>query len=206
MLVTKADRVYWAVRGDIGAGRLPAGTPLDEIVLAEVHEVSRTPVREALGRLATDGLAVAGPRRQVLVVELSDSRRAEITTIRTALECAATPRACQLMTAEDLDELQLLLIKQRRLAKAGASEEFMEVDEQFHRRLALIAQMTTLSRFLDQLGAFVRLTRIGVATPPAHMRGLVAEHEQIISLLESRNDRELATVLDQHIHSTAPRH
>ena len=205
MSVTKADRVYRAVRSDIVAGRLPAGTPLDEIVLAGVHEVSRTPVREALGRLTTDGLAVAGPRRQVLVVELSDSRRAEITTIRAALESAATPRACQLMTAEDLDELQLLLIKQRRLAQVGASEEFMEVDEQFHRRLALIAQMTTLSQFLDQLGAFVRLTRIGVATPPAHMRGLVGEHEQIISLLESRNDRELATVLDQHIRSTAPR-
>ena len=71
--VTKAELVYRAIRGDIMAGRLAAGTPLDEVVLAGVHEVSRTPVREALGRLTTDGLAVAGPRRQVLVVELSDS-------------------------------------------------------------------------------------------------------------------------------------
>ena len=204
--MTKAELVHRAIRGDIMAGRLAPGTPLDEVVLAGVHEVSRTPVREALGRLSTDGLAVAGPRRQVLVVHLSDERRTEIVTIRATLEGAAAPRACQLVTDEDLDELQLSVIKQRRLAASGASEEFMEFDEHFHRRLAQIAQMATLSQFLDQLGAFVRLTRIGAATPPTHMHGLVAEHEQIIRLLEDRNATELATVLAHHIRSTAPRH
>ena len=203
--MTKAELVYRAIRRDIMAGRLAAGTPLDEVVLAEVHEVSRTPVREALGRLTTDGLAVAGPRRQVLVVELSDARRTEIATLRAALESAAVPRACQLVTADDLDELQLSLIKQRRLAQSGASEEFMELDEQFHRRLASIAQMATLSLFLDQLGAFVRLTRLGAATPSTHMQGLVAEHEKIVGLLEARNNTELATMLAWHIRSTAPR-
>lgn len=204
--MTKAELVYRAIRGDIMAGLLAAGTPLDEVVLAEAHEVSRTPVREALGRLTTDGLAVAGPRRQVLVVELSQERRTEIVTIRAALESGAAPRACQLVTAEDLDELQLSVIKQGRLARSGASDEFVELDEQFHRRVAQIAHMATLSRFLDQLGAFVRLTRIGAATSPTHMQGLVAEHEQIITLLEHRNHAELATVLDRHIRSTAPRH
>jgi len=204
--VTKAERVYQAVRGDIVAGRLTAGTPLDEIALAEEHDVSRTPVREALHRLSTDGLAVAGPRRQVLVLDLSASRRTEITIIRAALEGAAAPQACQLVMPEDVDELQLLLIKQRRLALEGASEKFMELDEQFHRRLALVAQMPTLSQFLDQLGAFVRLTRIGVATPSSHMTGLVGEHEHILSLLETRNPGELAAVLDHHIRSAADRH
>ena len=107
--------------------------------------------------------------------------------IRAALESAAAPRACQLVRTEDLDELQLLLIKQRRLALEGASESFMELDEQFHRRLALVAHMPTLSQFLDQLGAFVQLTRIGAATPSSHMTGLVGEHEHILSLLETRN-------------------
>ena len=81
----------------------------------------------------------------------------------------------------------------------------MELDEQFHRRLALVARMPTLSQFLDQLGAFVQLTRIGAATPSPHMTALVGEHEHILSLLETRNAGELAAVLDHHIRSTADR-
>jgi DNA-binding GntR family transcriptional regulator len=202
---TKSGRVYETIRHDIVTGRLTAGTVLDEAALATAYEVSRTPVREAMRSLAMDGLLVAGARRQMMVVDVSARHRDEITLLRTALEGAAATVACQVVTPDDLDQLQLIIIKQRRHAEAGDSEEFLELDEQFHKALAEVARLPTLSRFLDQLGAFVRLTRIGVSTPRAHMLALVAEHTHLLELLADRRGEELRVALTEHIQTTTAR-
>ena len=202
---TKAERVRRAVLDDILSGALPAGSPLDEVVLAQQHAVSRTPVREALRRLQSDGLLESGPRRQLLVVDVSPGHRREITTLRVALETAATEQACATRDDDDLDRLELLLLKQRRAADAGEAEVFLRLDEEFHLALAAAARMPTLSRMLAQLGAFVRLGRLGEATTTTHMRGLVREHEELVALLRSRAADPLRSTLAAHIEQTAPR-
>ncbi|KGN30774.1 transcriptional regulator [Knoellia sinensis KCTC 19936] len=205
MTSTKADRVRKAVLTDIMSGSLPAGSPLDEGALAEQHSVSRTPVREALRRLQSDGLLETGPRRQLLVVDVSPEHRREITTLRVALEGAAVESACELRGEDDLDRLDLLLLKQRRAADAGEAEVFLRLDEEFHLTLAGAGRMPTLSRMLGQLGAFVRLGRLGEATTKRHMLGLVREHEELVELLRSRRAEPLRSALATHIEQTTPR-
>lgn len=205
MTSTKADRVRQAVLADILSGVTAPGTPLDEVVLAEQHSVSRTPVREALRRLQSDGLLESGPRRQLLVVDVSPEHRREITTLRVALEGAAAAAACELRDEDDLDRLELLLLKQHRAADAGDAETFLRLDEEFHLALAGAARMPTLSRMLAQLGAFVRLGRLGEATTTPHMLGLVDEHAELVSLLRSRRAARLRSTLATHIEQTTPR-
>jgi DNA-binding GntR family transcriptional regulator len=149
---TKADRVREAVLADIASGALGPGAPLDEAILAQQHSVSRTPVREALRRLQSDGLLETGPRRQLLVVDVSPAHRREITTLRVALEGAAASAACEVRDEDDLDRLELLLLKQRRAAQANDPEVFLQLDEEFHLALAGAARLPTLSRMLGQLG------------------------------------------------------
>jgi len=204
-VTSKADRVRQAVLADILSGAVAPGTPLDEVALAQQHAVSRTPVREALRRLQSDGLLEVGPRRQLLVVDVSPEHRHEVTTLRVALEGAATAAACERRDEDDLDRLELLLLKQRRAAAAGDAETFLRLDEEFHLALAGSARMPTLSRMLEQLGAFVRLGRLGEATTTPHMQGLVGEHEQLVSLLRSRRAARLRTTLATHIEQTTPR-
>lgn len=205
MTSTKADRVRQAVLDDMMAGRLTPGSPLDEVALAQQHSVSRTPVREALRRLQSDGLLEVGPRRQLLVVDVSAEHRREITTLRVALEGAAAVAACELRDEDDLDGLELLLLKQRRAAEADDAEHFLRLDEEFHLALAEVARMPTLSRMLGQLGAFVRLGRLGEPTDRPHMLGLVREHDELVSLLTLRKAAKLRTTLTAHIEQTAPR-
>lgn len=205
MTSTKADRVREAVLADIMSGALAPGSTLDEAVLAEQHSVSRTPVREALRRLQSDGLLHTGPRRQLLVVDVSPEHRREITILRIALEGAATTTACQSRSEDDLDGLELLLLKQRRAAEAGDAEAFMRLDEEFHLALAGTARMPTVSRMLGQLGAFVRLVRLGEVTDRQHMLGLVREHEELVSLLTLRKDAKLRATLATHIEETGLR-
>lgn len=205
MTSTKADRVREAVLADIMSGALTPGSTLDEVVLAEQHSVSRTPVREALRRLQSDGLLQTGPRRQLLVVDVSPEHRREITTLRIALEGAAMTTACRVRSEDDLDGLELLLLKQRRAAEAHDAEAFMRLDEEFHLTLAGTARMPTLSRMLGQLGAFVRLVRLGEVTDRPHMLGLVREHEELVSLLTLRKHAKLRTTLATHIEQTTLR-
>ena len=205
-MATKADRIHDALRRDIIAGRFGQGVPLDEAALAETFGVSRTPVREALRRLQSEGLLVAGSRRQLFVVDLSESHRREVAILREALEGTAAAEACMRREPDDLDQLRVAIMRQRRAARADDADTFLGLDETFHRQLAAVARMPTLSLLLDQLGPFVRLARIAVPTGADHMLGLIAEHEQLVDLLEQRDAESLRTALSHHIHSTGPRH
>ncbi len=202
---TKAGRVHEALRAAILSGRLTAGEAVDEVATATEHEVSRTPVREALRALTSEGLLVPGPRRQLQVVDVSAEHRREVTSLRVALESAAAEQACVRRTDEDLDRLRLLVARQRREAKGGDALAFLEADEAFHRALAGVAGMPTLMLLLDQLGAFVRLARLGEPTPPRHMLALAREHDHLLDLLEAGDGDALAAALGEHIRSTAPR-
>ncbi len=202
---TKAGRVHEALRAAILSGELAAGEAVDEVATAADHEVSRTPVREALRALTSEGLLVPGPRRQLQVVDISPEHRREVTSLRVALEVAGAEQACARRTADDIDRLRLLVVRQRREAKRGDALAFLETDEAFHRALAEVAGMPTLLLLLDQLGAFVRLARLGQPTPRRHMLALTREHARLLDLLEAGDGGALATALAEHIRSTAPR-
>lgn len=202
---TKAGRVHEALRAAILSGALAAGEAVDEVATAAEHEVSRTPVREALRALTSEGLLVPGPRRQLRVVDVSPEHRREVTSLRVALETTAAEQACARRTADDVDRLRLLVARQRRAAKGGDALTFLEADEAFHRALAEVAAMPTLMLLLDQLGAFVRLARLGQPTPSRHMLGLTREHDHLLDLLEEGDGDTLAATLAEHIRSTAQR-
>ncbi len=202
---TKASAVYEALREEILTGRFGPGSPMNEIGLAEAHGISRTPVREALRALHSEGLLKRGGRRQLLVADVSERHRNEITLLRVALEGIAAASACEEHTPDDLDGLELLIIKQVRCAEAGESQEFLRLDEQFHLALAGTARMATLSQLLAQLGAFVTLARIGEPTEITHMLGLIEEHRQLLDFLRARDADELRNALARHIRNIAPR-
>lgn len=202
---TKAGRIHDALREDIVAGRREQGSVLDEVELAATFGASRTPVREALRRLQSEGLLTVGSRRRMCVVDLSPSHRQEVALVREALECTAATQACGCREPEDLDRLRVAVLRQRRVARDGDVAGFLALDEAFHRELAALARMPTLSLLLDQLGAFVRLARVAIPTDPAHMLALTEEHDHLLDLLEERDAPALRAALGEHIRTTAPR-
>ena len=84
--LTLWERVYLHLREEILANRLPPGTDLLEVGLAESLGVSRGPIREALGRLATEGLVTVRPRRGAVVTPLSKDEFRDAYQVREALE------------------------------------------------------------------------------------------------------------------------
>ena len=103
-------------------------------------------MRQALQSLRRDGLLELGPRRQLIVRGFSDEHRREIIDVRVALESLSVRRACERMTIEEIDQLRLLLIRQKRAVDAHDEDRFIELDEQFHLLIAAGADLPTVER------------------------------------------------------------
>lgn len=194
------DRAYQYVREGIMRGSLPTGSVLAETEIARAVGSSRTPVRHALNQLLREGLLEVGPRRQLIVRGFTDEHRAEILLLREALEGVAVVRACEVMSLEDVDYLRLLLIRQRRAARAALHEQFLDLDEEFHLGIVAGARLPILHSLLSQLRGFVRVARIGVTRPPSVLAQVVDEHESIVDALERRDPVAARSALIDHLH------
>ena len=196
-----AERAYREVRDAILRGDYPVGAVLAEDDLAARVGSSRTPVRQALQLLLQEGLVEVGPRRQVIVRGVTPELRDEILLVRESLEGVAVRRACEVMTVEEIDYLRLLLMRQRRAAETEGEDRFIDLDEEFHLRIAEGARLPLLHRFLSQIRGFVRLMRVQARRHPSHMLEVLAEHEGIVDALERRDVDAALAALSSHLHT-----
>jgi DNA-binding GntR family transcriptional regulator len=196
------ERAYDHIRDGILRGEFPVGSVLPEGEIAEALGHSRTPIRHALGRLLHEGLVEVGARRQLIVRGFTPEHRAEVLALREALEAISVRRACEAMTIEDVDQLRLLLIRQRRAADASQEDDFIELDEEFHLSIAEGARLPILLGFLGQLRGFVRVLRLGTVRHPSHLGQVVAEHEAIVDAIERRDADAAAALLRKHLHTS----
>jgi Transcriptional regulators len=194
------QRTYEDIRAGILRGRFPSGSVLAEGTLAASLGVSKTPVRQALHLLRQEGLLSPGPRRQLIVAGVSEERREEILEVREALERIAVRKACQVMRIDEVDYLRLLLIRQKRAAEAGADDEFIELDEEFHLRIAAGADLPVVERMLGNLRGFVRVMRLGTDRNRSHLHQVLTEHEAIADAIERRDAAAALAALDLHLH------
>src|SRR6266478_1264515 len=107
--LTLWQRAHDHLREEILAGRLQPGTELAEVALSEQLGVSRGPIREAIGRLAAEGLVTVRPRRGAIVRSLSPEELIESYQVREALEVLAVRLAVPRMTGADLADLDELV-------------------------------------------------------------------------------------------------
>ena len=196
---TLTQRTYEQLRAGIIRGEHPAGAVLNEGRLADDLGVSKTPVRHALNRLRQEGFLAPGPRRQLVVADLSPERRAEIRDVRKALETIAVRTACEVSSIDDVDYLRLLLIRQRRAADAHAEDDFIELDEELHLAIAAAAHLPVVERMLTTIKGFVRVMRLGTARSRDHLYNVLAEHEAIVDAIERRDSDAAVAALMAHL-------
>ncbi|WP_127506599.1 GntR family transcriptional regulator [Actinoplanes solisilvae] len=124
-----AEQVAESLRDEILAGVFPSGARLGEAELAGRLSVSRTPVREALSRLAAEGLVEIQPNRGARVVTRTPDELREIFEIRLRLEPYAVCRAVPRLTARQLDELDDLATT---MVTVGRSSTLVDLNRCFH--------------------------------------------------------------------------
>jgi DNA-binding GntR family transcriptional regulator len=203
---TGMQRVYAQVREDIIALRLPPGADLDEASLEERFGVSRTPVREALIRLASDGLIVLLPNRGARITHIDIS---DVPQLFEALELCqrATIRWAALRrTQEDITELRAANQQFLEAARNGNSERMGEINKEFHMIIGRICGNRYFeSLYSSLLAVSLRLARTAFAYAPrtgkaheGYYMEVVRQHDAMIQAIETRNADEAEELARLH--------
>lgn len=179
-----SDRVFEQLVAAIRDLRLPPGRLLSEGELAEELHVSRTPLREAIARLADAGLVQVLPQVGTLVARIRMSDVEEARFVRENLEMAAFEAACAIGVGE-IPALREIIRRQQRAATAGDLEAFFSADEALHARIFAIsghpgawAAVQRMKLQLDRLRRLSLPDRTTVTT-------LISDHTKIVDALEA---------------------
>lgn len=179
-----ADTVYEELRRALLAREFDPGEPLTEHQLSRRFRVSRTPIREALGKLERDHLVRVIPKKGTFVCTLSHDEIRELYEIREALEALALRLAAPHL---DRGELAGFEARFRELRGCGARVTYRELrplGEEFHRYLLKRADNARLLELLEQLRERIQSVWTMSMLAPRRVQGLVTEHLAIIDALK----------------------
>ncbi len=185
------------LRTRIFAHEYEPGAWIDEQALALEYGISRTPMREALKVLASEGLVVLKPRRGCYVAEVSEQDLDEVFPVMAALESMVAEEATRRITAVDFSRLQKLHSELERHATTNDADRFFEANQRFHSALQEIAGNRYLGQLIDDARKVIKLTRRDSLRPPGRMAQSLAEHRDILSAIEAGD----ATRAGQRMHA-----
>ncbi|HTX36435.1 MAG TPA: GntR family transcriptional regulator [Bryobacteraceae bacterium] len=209
---SRQDKAYFHLLRRILSGALPAGTPLPEALLAKQLGISRTPLREAIRRLAAEGFLRQIPNRGSIVAEFSKRDIGELYELREALEVYAIGKAAECtLRPQDLENLQrlvadVLALRDELVASGepGLSAEqmqrFVQVDLSFHTTLV----RTAANRFILKAFADTRvLLNIFAMRRKGHSAELLAEihiyHSEVLAAVVRRDPVAAMRLMGEHI-------
>jgi DNA-binding GntR family transcriptional regulator len=189
-----ADKAYHEIRALIVSLELAPGAVIDERELIERLEIGRTPVREALRRLAHERLVEVYPRRGMFVTGVDVRELARLSEVRELLEPEAARLAAERATDVDRAELGALLVE----LDAGRSE-LMDLDERIHRAVYRAAHNDLLEATLEQY--YVLALRIwSIALDRAHeLEEAVAEHRALLEAIQAGDGDRAADTMRAHV-------
>lgn len=184
-----AASVYARLRDEILTCALEPGRDVSEAELAARFSVSKTPVREALATLRTEGFVRAYPRRGYTIVPVTFADMGELFAVRTILEAGAAELACARITDAELQELQALADVVYDRAEQPSLKRFIEANRDFHAAIARASGSPRLHGLvLRQIDELERFFYLGARLRDVS-RETVSDHHVIIDALRSR-DRE----------------
>jgi DNA-binding GntR family transcriptional regulator len=196
---TLAMRLVEQLRQMIFDGDLEPGTRLAEEDLSQRFGVSRTPLREALKLLTSEGLITIEPNRGATVTQLSMAELAETFPVMGVLEALAGELAAVHATDDDLAQLRELhgdIVAEYRNKNL---KSYFAANQRFHERLVDAAHNDTLAAHYHQLAGRVRRARYRANLSTKRWAQSVKEHELIIASLEARDGAALSRILRAHI-------
>lgn len=154
--LTLTDRAYRQLEELISTLQLPPGTVLSELTLAQRLDIGRTPIREALQRLARDGLVVVLPRRGVLVSEINLRTQLRLLETRRVLERLMAELAAERASDEECEQFAQIAKGMKDAAARADGIEFMRLDRKLNTLVSDAARNEFASRSMGLMHALSR--------------------------------------------------
>ena len=192
-----SDRAYAALRDRLITLVIAPGAPIDEDALTRELAVGRTPVREAVRRLALEGLVVVYPRRGTFASTIDITSLSDITEVRAQLEPHAAARAAALADAADREEAAGLIGE---LERAAASQRsLIELDARVHRFVHRCSRNPYLARDLDRyLNMSLRIWHLTFDRLPP-LADPVREHRALLDAIAGGDAEAARAIALEHV-------
>lgn len=193
------QQIYRILRRDIVHCLIPPGTPLSEKEVSVRFDVSRQPVREAFIKLAENGLIQIRPQRGSYVNKISLTQVRNGCFVRQAIECAVARRAAGMMSDSYAYQLEQNLNQQRTAIERKQLNDFFQLDDEFHQKLAQIADCQLAWDTVENLKATmdrVRYMSLDHVSPPEM---LLRQHQDIFDALIKRDVDAVDNAMTHHL-------
>jgi DNA-binding GntR family transcriptional regulator len=195
---SQSELAYMRIKDRIVSLDMAPGSVVNEARLREDLEIGRTPIREALQRLALENLVKSIPHRGTFVTDVNITDLARITEVRVVLEAHAARLAAERLAGDDRLAIQELLAV---LEGGGAADqrELMRLDQQIHRRIYRAARNSFLESTLERyLNLSLRLWYL-VVDKEVRLREAVAEHMELLRAVLSGEGSRAEDSMRRHV-------
>jgi DNA-binding GntR family transcriptional regulator len=194
-----ATQLYRRLRGSILTQKLAPNTALSEKDLAAQFGVSRTPVREALIKLADDGLVDVLPQRGTFVAPIRIAEVIEAQFIREALEIAVIRRVAAAPTPALLAQLDEALRQQQTAVDTRDLDTFLQLDENFHKAFCDYCELPRGWKVIQNVKGQLDRIRYLSLPEPGHLAILLDQHRQVVEAVRAGQPDLAAAQLKRHL-------
>lgn len=184
------DHVYNYISEKINEGSLSPNEKISEQLICEELQISRTPVREALIQLATEGYLENLPRRGFRVRPIDENKAIEFYMIIGVLEGLAGSLSIESITNKDIDHMKKLVLSMDQAISIGFYDNYYKLQTEFHNTFINICNNDELIRLLNQLKrSFIRQSYINKDTEDLSevLKKTNEEHKRMIELFEKKD-------------------
>jgi len=196
------EEVAELLREKIFNHQLAAGAWIDELKIAAEYGISRTPLREALKVLATEGLVTMKVRRGAYVTEVNDKDLSDVFHLMALLEADAARTVAQTATDQQLKELGTLHQQLEKSTKDRKDHiRFFTLNEAFHTKLLEVANNRWAGQMVADLRKVMKLNRAESLTKPGRIAESLAEHAVLMAALKKRDATAAHAAMQAHIDS-----
>ena len=196
------DQIYEIIRDMILRREIRPGEKILEKEFAKKIGVSRTPLREALCRLENEKIVKIIPQRGAFVQKQSKNKVVEVLLIREVLEGLVARQATQNIDKKTLTKLRKCLDKiQNTPDEENFLIKFTHADEEFHALLLEVCQNGMLNSMMELVNTHLKIIRLRTVVIPGRAKKTVAEHNEILKAIESKDEQAAENLMRKHIHS-----
>jgi len=196
---TLAGKVYESIRDAIVLGDLAPGSLQSVQKLASHLKVSRTPVREALLKLADQGMVRFERNRGARVLETTMHDLEQVFSLRLLLEVPATYRATQLIGTAELRQLRSALDAFRKKIHGASTREHLELDTRFHRVIMRASGNRRLADFVDSLRDLQMMRGLTAVPKTRALNEIGDDHQRIYEQIVKRDPTGAAKAMREHL-------
>ncbi|NYZ17753.1 GntR family transcriptional regulator [Azospirillum sp. RWY-5-1] len=196
---TAAAAIHRELRGQIVSLARKPGEPISEKQIAQAYGVSRTPVREAVLKLADEGLIEVFPQSGTFVARIPLDALPEATEIRKALERTTVRLAASNASRSQIARLRACVERQHELSAARDEEGFHQADEDFHALIAEAAGYPGFWTITQQVKVQVDRCRRLTLPVPGHIGKVIGEHEAILESIAAHDEASAVAALEAHL-------